>query len=466
MKTLSEPPSPFQLQSTLESLTLHTACLDHQILSAKVGEIFQENPLLPGVILVEDETLLGMLSRQRFFEYMSLPFSLELYAKFPIQKLYQSAKTDILVLSNQTLVTVACRQSLQRNQELIYDPIVVEIEPGNYKLLDARELLLAQMQIHELAEETIRQSEAQLRQKTIQLEKALTDLKYTQSQLIQTEKMSSLGQLVAGVAHEINNPISFIYGNLQYVSQYTQDLIQLADLYQKTYPQPTSEIQDFIKFIDFTFIQTDLPKALSSMKNGAERIRDLVSSLRNFSRLDESELKAVNIHEGIENTLLILQNRLKDEAGNQMIEIVKNYSKLPLVECYAGQLNQVFINLLNNALDALDYRFSLTPQTHSNQTPTIAITTELMNLDKIRIKISDNGAGMNDEVHQRLFDPFFTTKPVGKGTGLGLSICYQIVVEKHKGQLICRSTIGNGSEFIIEIPIQQSKMQPVFSQCA
>ncbi|MBD1826461.1 HAMP domain-containing histidine kinase [Microcoleus vaginatus GB1-A2] len=298
--------------------------------------------------------------------------------------------------------------------------------------------------------------------KSQQLEQTLQELQQTQSQLIQQEKMSSLGLLVAGVAHEVNNPISFIYGNIHHAREYTTDLLELVELYQKHYLYPPLEISQHLRNIEFDFLMEDLPQLLSSMKIGADRIVQIVQSLRNFSRLDESEMKPVNIHDGIDSTLLILQSRLKATADRPPIEIVKNYGNLPLVECYAGQLNQVFMNILANAIDALEsYNLDRGPKAAKANPIAIAITTEYSIPDKIIVRISDNGPGMAENVKKRLFDPFFTTKPVGKGTGLGLSISYKIVVEKHKGALRCDSTPGLGTEFSIEIPLRQEVRQAV-----
>ncbi|MHC0065958.1 ATP-binding protein [Nostoc sp. UIC 10890] len=290
-----------------------------------------------------------------------------------------------------------------------------------------------------------------------QLNQVLQNLKQTQSQLIQTEKMSSLGQLVAGVAHEINNPVNFIYGNLTHVNEYTLGLLELVELYQKSNVNPTSEVQAHIEAIDLDFMAEDLPKILTSMKMGANRIREIVLSLRNFSRLDEADMKPVNIHEGIDSTLLILQNRFKQTSGNAGIEIIKEYGDIPLVECYAGQLNQVFMNLISNAIDALDsYNSKRTIEDIEANPSQIVIRTELRNSDRLTVQIADNGPGMTEVVKQRLFDPFFTTKSAGKGTGLGLAISAQIITEKHNGAIWCISEPGQGAEFWVEIPINQS----------
>ncbi|MBD2361760.1 GAF domain-containing protein [Anabaena minutissima FACHB-250] len=287
-----------------------------------------------------------------------------------------------------------------------------------------------------------------------QLEKTLIELQETQTKLIQNEKMSSLGQLVAGIAHEINNPVNFIHGNLCHANEYTQQLLELLALYQSYYPQPHNKISQALEGIDLDFVIEDLPKIISSMQVGAERIRSIVLSLRNFSRLDESENKLVNIHEGINNTLLILQHRLKANPDFSGIKVIKDYGDLPLVECYAGQMNQVFMNILSNAIDALE------EQGLENKSikPEICISTQI-SLDNYRllIRIADNGLGMNQELKNRIFDPFFTTKSVGKGTGLGLAISYQIVVEKHGGTIDCVSEVGMGTEFWIEIPIKLAR---------
>ncbi|MEH1844118.1 MAG: PAS domain S-box protein [Nostoc sp.] len=312
------------------------------------------------------------------------------------------------------------------------------------------------------AKEALLKSEAQLRQQAQDLKKAFRQLQHTQTHLIQSEKMSSLGQLVAGVAHEINNPVNFIYGNLNPAKEYTQDLLSLLQLYQSHYPQPVPEIEDFAELIELDFLKSDLPQIISSMKVGADRIREIVLSLRTFSRLDEAEMKAVNIHEGIDSTLMILQNRLKGNDQRPTIEIIKEYGKLPLVECYAGQLNQVFMNILTNAIDALEESFVICPIFWENArrveqmtSPQICIRTQLQEQNQVTIRIADNGLGIPEDVKKQLFDPFFTTKPIGKGTGMGLAISYQIITERHGGSLECISQPGQGAEFMIKIPLIQ-----------
>lgn len=298
-----------------------------------------------------------------------------------------------------------------------------------------------------------KQAEAQLKQQAMELEKTLQELQSTQSQLIHNEKMSSLGQLVAGVAHEINNPVNFIYGNLTHANNYTEQLLNLLHLYWINYPNPVLEIQEEIEALDLDFLREDLPKLLSSMQVGAERIRQIVASLRTFSRLDEADLKATDIHQGIDSTLMILEHRLKTKGNHPKIQVIKDYANLPLVECYAGQLNQVFMNILINALDALED--SLKQEKITSNKPEIRIYTQHITAKEIIIRIIDNGPGIPEEVRQRLFNPFFTTKALGKGTGLGLSISYQIITERHGGSLQCISSPNQGAEFIIQIPIEQ-----------
>jgi two-component system NtrC family sensor kinase len=283
------------------------------------------------------------------------------------------------------------------------------------------------------------------------LKEALSELQRTQSQLIQHEKMLSLGQMVAGIAHEINNPISFIAGNIAYAAEYTNNLLDILSLYHQHYPEPHQDIQAALEDLDYEFVSADFPKLLESMKWGTERIRKIVISLRNFSRLDEAECKAVNLHDGIENTLALLQSRLDDP--NCPIETIKEYGHLPNVECYPGQLNQVFMNIIENAIDALETQ----KQHKQNFTPQLQIGTYLDRssgkVPQAVVCIRDNGIGIPENERDSIFDPFFTTKPVGQGTGLGLSISYQIVVQRHQGSLHCTSTPEGGTEFVIAIPL-------------
>lgn len=291
--------------------------------------------------------------------------------------------------------------------------------------------------------------ETKVAERTAHLNQALTDLQQAQLQLIQSEKMSSLGQLVAGIAHEINNPINFIYGNIDHAQLYTSQLLEIIDLYQANYPEATKEIEEKMEEYELEFMRDDFVKIVSSMKIGAERIREIVLSLRNFSRMDESDTKQADIHEGIDSTLLILRHRLKSKTDPKSVKIIKEYGELPLIECYPGPLNQVFMNLLANAIDSVE---EMAEKLNYQKQPTIIIKTETVDQHWVKITISDNGMGIPDAIQARIFNPFYTTKPVGKGTGMGLAICYTIVVDKHHGTMECQSKLGEGAQFIITIP--------------
>jgi len=324
--------------------------------------------------------------------------------------------------------------------------------------------LVREISVRSQIEVELRQSQVFLKQQAQELEETLKKLQQA-PQLIQVEKMSSLGRLVAGIAHEINNPVNFVSGNLTHVEEYAKNLLELLHLYQKYYPDPEPEIQASAEDIDVEFLQKDLTKILNSMKVGCDRIRQIVLSLRNFSRMDEAEFKLVDIHAGIESTLIILQHRLKSKPERPAIEVIKDYGNLPEVECFPGQLNQVFMNILANAIDAIEEGIGTKnyqqkdkcPHSVSQQlpAPTIKIRTSVVDSQWVKIAIADNGHGIPEAVREKIFEPFFTTKPVGKGTGIGLSISYQMIVEKHGGKLDYFSTIEEGTEFIILIPIEQ-----------
>jgi len=294
--------------------------------------------------------------------------------------------------------------------------------------------------------------EQELEQKARDLSHTLQELQWAQAKLIQSEKMSSLGQLVAGIAHEINNPVNFIYGNLTHLVTYVRDLLEVLETYQQHYPEPVDAVREARENLDIDFALQDLPNLVSSMKSGSVRIREIVASLRVFSRLDEAEFKLAKIHEGIDSNLTILQSRLAGNSDRLQIEIIKEYGDLPLIECYAGDLNQVFMHVLTNAIDAIDTRCK-----QEKWQGQISIKTEAMSPDaKIKIGIADNGMGMSEKVKERIFDPFFTTKAVGRGTGLGMSISYQIIVEKHQGNIYCISAPGEGTTVYLEIPARMT----------
>lgn len=315
------------------------------------------------------------------------------------------------------------------------------------------------LKLHVLAEK-LEEKNMLLEQKVVEVSKAYEDLQKLQIKLIQSEKMSGLGQLAAGIAHEINNPINFIAGNLGYAQEYAHNLLKIIHLYQEDYVKPTPRIQTAIDEIELEFLEEDFIKILNSINLGTQRIQEIVKSMRIFSRVDEAEVKTVNIHEGIDSTLTLLHHRLKAKPDHPEIELIKEYGQLPQVECHAGQLNQVFMNIISNAIDALDesnqQRSFAEIQQHPNR---IQIYTKVIDDNWVAIHISDNGRGVCETVGPKLFDPFFTTKPIGKGTGLGLSISYQIIVEKHGGRLYCQPVSGKGIEFVIEIPIRQQASQ-------
>jgi len=381
---------------------------------------------------VEFEYSIGVGDRQQWLDAMVSPFGDDL----------------ALLVARDVSARHAAEEELRQAKAELEARVAAragEINDANKSL--QREIV-ERMQI----EDALRQSEEREREKASQLQTTLQDLKRAQTQLVQTEKMSSLGQLAAGMAHEINNPVNFIHGNIRPLRDYTGDLLSLIDLFQREYPQDNAAIDDFIDDIDFDFLCEDLDKALDSMQVGTERIRNIIHSLQNFSRLDETGMKRVDLLEGIHSALNVLKSRLRAKDGRPEIEVRCDLAPLPKVMCYPSQINQVAIDILGNAIDALTEKYQ-DPQADGDEPPQIAIRAEVIDDDRVRISIADNANGMTPETVEQIFTPFFTTKPVGKGTGLGLSVAYQTVHDSHDGQLSCHSVVGKGSTFEIVLPI-------------
>ncbi len=422
------------LESTLLDLPLYNCQIELTQQAKEVAQAFEEKSMLPGVILTDRGNFVGIISRRVFFERVSRRYGIEMFFKRPIEVLYRFSKQQLLVLPGSKLIVEAAEESLYRSAELVYEPVVVEISPQTYRLLDAHQLMVAQSRIHQLTNKLLK--------------------KQTQSKLIQTEKMASLGRIVAGVAHEIRNPLNCIWGNLTFLLSYFENLLQLMSAYQEEYSEPCPRIDALKEEIEFDFLQEDLPVTLEGMKFGALQLLKIVNGLHHFSHMDETKPVQTDIHECVEITLLILKNRFKNG-----IEVVKNYGELPLVRGYSGQLSQVFLNLLVNALDALTEHAAdreIDNQCLDSWQPQIEITTKVIETEDGKwaaIWICDNGPGIPLENQQQIFDTFFTTKPAGKGSGMGLAICDQIVTEKHGGKLKLRSQPGQKTEFEILLPL-------------
>ncbi|HYW20491.1 MAG TPA: ATP-binding protein [Nodularia sp. (in: cyanobacteria)] len=423
-----------------------------------------------GQLLVGNQPMADILDLRRQEIPEKMIFDVVVESSDHIRNYLQAcASSRTLVIGTLTLRDNYGKTLICRSQGAVIQPwspespalILLRLES---RATASKNFVLLNNKIDELAKEIQRRKQAEVallkaneelemrvEERTMAVQETLNKLQITQTQLIQAEKMSSLGQMVAGVAHEINNPINFINGNLHYAEKYTQGLLKLLQLYQQHCLNISPEIQKQIENIDLDFLIPDMTKLFQSMKVGTERIREIVKSLRNFSRLDEAELKQVNIHEGIDSTLMILQHRLQAIHQYPKIKVNRKYGKIPHITCYPSQLNQVLMNILVNAIDALE-------ESAVNglllDYPKIEIQTQLIDQIWVRIIISDNGTGIDEKIYSKLFDPFFTTKPVGKGTGLGLFVSYQIV-EKHGGKLSFVSTPGQGAEFVIQIPVSR-----------
>lgn len=452
------------LASTLKDLSLYDAQVDVNQPGIILTQMLEENPLIPGVMLTQNGQFSGMISRRIFLECLSRPYGRELFLQRSIRSLQRFAQSQLLVLSGDSLIVEAAHRVVKRSPELLYEPIIVQLTENRHQLLDIQQLLVAQSHIHQLATELLRQQ--------------------AQSQLIQTEKLASLGKMVAGVAHEIRNPVSCILGNSSCLLNYYQDLIKLIQTYEENIEKSCPAIDNVKVEIDFEFLQQDLGEAVKSILVSSERLSQLVNSLHSFSHMDGSQRREINIHDCLDGTLLILKNRLK-----QGIEVVKNYGDIPLIKCYSGQLSQVFMNLISNAIDALEEIDQQSPKIEINTQIKILSQDQIypaelaqlsqgnrllyclptdkeslslseqdildidVNPEWLSVSIRDNGMGIPKEIQARIFDTFFTTKPAGKGTGLGLAISYQIISEKHGGQLNFISNLGLGTEFEILLPI-------------
>lgn len=428
------------LGSTLATLPLFETQLDVTSLTKKVVHKFQQDGLIPGIILCKKGGFYGMISRRRFLERMSRPYALEIFLNRPLSTLYDIENFSADVLPAETPIPEAAQYVLRRDPERMYEPIVVVDGAQNYSLVDVPHLLNAQSHIYKLTHQLLKEQ--------------------THAHMVQTEKMASLGRMVAGIAHEIRNPVNCVHGNMSFIKNYFDDLLDLLQAYKSELVVTSPAIAALEEEVELDFLKDDLPKILQSVELSAVRMTEIVTSLRNFSRIDETKQQLVNVPECIDSTLLILNNRFK----KQRVEVQKDYeANLPEILGFAGQLSQVFINLLANALDALDEKQSrVHKQVSDGETlwqPLIQLkifaqfSEEADKTDWLCIQIIDNADGIPEQVQQKIFDDFFTTKPLGQGTGLGLAISHEIITQKHKGKLRLDSTIGQGSTFTVRLPI-------------
>jgi signal transduction histidine kinase len=428
------------VDSTLQELPMYDFQVETNHTGMEVASFLERYPLLPGVILVEQGKFIGMISRLRLLEFLIRPFGQELFVQEPLAVLYSYTRIPTLVLADTTSISTAMQLSLKRSPELLAEPIVVETESGAYKLLDIQELNIISWQIRGMDN--------------------LVRYERSQAQMIQNDKMANLGRLVDGVAHEILDPVGFIWGNLTYVSNYSQDLLKLIAAYEQELPSTSQTINQIKEEIEFDFLEQDLSRSLVSIRNGAERLKKLVTSLQNFCHIDELYPKPVDLHASIDNIILLINSRLQGE-----IEIVKYYGQLPPVYCFIGQLNQVFMNIFSEVVDTL-LNEAMRQQLHIKDTktvqkPRIEITTEVISQETsnpnapdsrwVLVRIADNGPGMSQELQQQIMESFSLETKNSKNTSLAVS--YRIITVRHGGKLNFHSQTGIGTKFEILLPL-------------
>ena len=427
-------------ESTLQELSMYDFAVETSCTGVSLSKFFEKYPLMPGAILLEEGKYVGMISRRQLLEFLIRPYAQELFFQQPLTILYSYVSKAILLLPDTMPILTAMQLVLRRSPELFTEPVVVQTAPNKYKLLDVQELNIASWQIRGI--------ETQVRHER------------SQAQMIQNEKMASLGRLVDGVAHEILDPVNFIYGNLTHVGNYSQDLIKLIAVYEKVLSETSREIQYFKEEIEFDFLEQDMTKALASIRVGAERLKKLVTGLQNFCHVDDVYPKPTDLHTCIDHILLLINSRISGE-----IKIIKSYGHLPPVYCYIGQLNQVFMNILSRTVDNLlneAVRHQLNPElTNTTHKPQIEIETKVISRETtkpeellprwVSIRIIDNGSGMSQQLQQEIIDCFAAEKRVDKETSL--SVSYRIVTSRHGGKLNFHSEPGKGSEFEILLPL-------------
>lgn len=449
------------LDATISELKLYDVQIDLEQVGAIARQLFQDNPLLPALVVYDQGNYVGMLSRRRFLECLSKPYAIELFTKRPLRVLYEQSQSEILQLHGNTSIVVAAQLALSRLNDEIYEPVIVHLEGDIHSVLDIHDLLQAQSHIHELATKLLREQ--------------------TQTTMFQTEKMASLGQIVAEVSHDIRNPVSAIYGNTESLLTYIEGVMQILRAYEKEYGTSAPAISETLEQVDWDFVRSDLPQVVRSIQSGSKYLRRLVDTLQSLSHMKDNAMpEPVDLIECVDSSLMILSSRIRN------IQIVKNYINLPKINGYSDRLIQVFMNLIGNALDALidlrsqpdlirqryqilhkevdEIHSSGNIQTISDITwqPLVMISATISKIDDrnwVSIKIADNGMGIPHEIQDRIFDSFFTTKGNTKGTGLGLAICHQIIMQQHNGKIVLRSPYLNdrgdvtiGTEFEVLLP--------------